>query len=239
MRDRYAVAAVIMIALSRAAPGAVPEATLNPISVRLPIVDGNGVRFTRLSVSEGLSQTRVAQIIQDDRGFMWFGTQYGLNRYDGYKFRAFVHDLQRPASIGCAFIHALFKDRSGMLWVGCDQSLDKFDPSTEEFTHYRIGSGESSIPLGVFHISEDRGGMLWLATGAGLFRFDPRTGTTRPFRHDPNDSFSLDSNYIEWSGEDKSGTFWVGTDKGLDAFDRQTGSYIPRSGPGSSRRFVL
>src|SRR5271163_4719901 len=127
-----------------------PVAPLAPTAVRLPVKEVSGARFSHLSTLDGLSQTRVAQIIQDDRGFMWFGTQYGLNRYDGYKFKVLVHDPQQPGSLGCAFIHALFKDRSGMLWIGCDQSVDRFDPSTEEFTHYRIQSGESKAPVGVF-----------------------------------------------------------------------------------------
>src|SRR6266566_314227 len=128
--------------LSSLAAGVVPEAKLDPLPRRLPMIEGKGIRFSRISTAEGLSQTRVAQIVQDDRGFMWFGTQYGLNRYDGYKFRVFVNDPQRPNSLGGTWIYALFKDRSGMLWIGCDQSLDRFDPTTEEFTHYPIRSGD-------------------------------------------------------------------------------------------------
>ena len=70
-----------------------------------PLADGGrqGIRFTRITTADGLSQTRVAQIVQDDQGFMWFGTEYGLNRYDGYKFKLFVHDPQRPNSLGGNF----------------------------------------------------------------------------------------------------------------------------------------
>lgn len=166
-------------------------------------------------------------MVQDDQGFMWFGTQYGLDRYDGYKFKVFVHDPARSDSIGCAFINALFKDRNGTLWVGCDQVLDKFDPATEVFTHYQIESGDAGDPGGaVVHISEDKSGMLWLATGTGLHRFDPATGRVKDFRHNPNDALSLSANDVKWTGEDKSGTFWVGTSRGLDAFDRDAGKVI-------------
>jgi Two component regulator propeller len=71
---------------------AVPQAHVNPSTITLPVVDGKGIRFTRLSTEDGLSQTRVTQIVQDDQGFMWFGSQYGLNRYDGYKFKVFKHE---------------------------------------------------------------------------------------------------------------------------------------------------
>src|SRR5438477_915757 len=61
---------------------------------------------------EGLSQTRVIQIVHDDQGFMWFGSQYGLNRYDGYTFKVFKHEPGRADSLSGVFIYSLFKDRS-------------------------------------------------------------------------------------------------------------------------------
>lgn len=87
----------------------------------------------------------MAQIVQDDKGFMWFGTQYGLNRYDGYKFKIFKHEPGSPSSLSGVYIYALFKDRKGRLWVGCDQFLDKFDPVTESFTHTKSTSKERRI----------------------------------------------------------------------------------------------
>jgi ligand-binding sensor domain-containing protein len=65
---------------------------VDPHTITLPVVDAQGIRFTRLSTDEGLSQTKVSQIVQDDQGLMWFGSQYGLNRYDGYKVKVFKHE---------------------------------------------------------------------------------------------------------------------------------------------------
>jgi len=203
---------------------AVQQAHVDPRTVTLPVVDGKGIRFTRLSTDEGLSQTRVIQIAQDDQGFMWFGSQYGINRYDGYKFKVFKHEPGRTNSLSGVFISSLFKDRSGSLWVGCDEFLNKFDPVTETFTHYRIdtaGAHGETVP--VTHISQDHAGMLWLSTLRGLFRFDPSTGQTIRYRHDPNNPFSLSSDEVKQTGEDRAGTFWVVTSEGLDAFDRDTG----------------
>src|SRR6201993_2618639 len=157
----------------------VPQAHVDPRTIILPVVDGKGLRFTRLSTDEGLSQTRIIQIVQDDRGFMWFGSQYGLNRYDGYTFKVFKHEPGGTNRLSGVFIYSLFKDRSGTLWVGCDEFLDKFDPVTETFTHYRIdtaGSQGETVP--VLNISQDHRGMLWLGTIRGLYRFDPSTGQT-------------------------------------------------------------
>jgi ligand-binding sensor domain-containing protein len=116
--------------------GVVRQAHVDPHTIVLPVVDGKDIRFTRLSTEEGLSQTRVSQIVQDDQGFLWFGSQYGLNRYDGYTFKVFKHEPGVANSLGGVFIYSLFKDRSGTLWVGCDEFLDRFDPVTETFTHY-------------------------------------------------------------------------------------------------------
>jgi ligand-binding sensor domain-containing protein len=204
--------------------GVVRQAHVNPHTIILPLVDAKDIRFTRLSTEDGLSQTMVWQIVQDDQGFMWFGSQYGLNRYDGYKFKVFKHEPGVTNSLSGVYIWSLFKDRSGTLWVGCDEFLEKFDPVTETFTHYRIdtaGSQGETVP--VTNISQDHMGMLWLGTRRGLYRFDPSTGRIICYRHDRNNPFSLSSDEIRTTGEDREGTFWVGTHEGLDAFDRDTG----------------
>ena len=198
-----------------------------PQIVHVPVIEGTGLSFRRISTADGLSQTRVAQIIQDDRGFMWFGTQYGLDRYDGYEFKVFVHDPRRPNSLAGAWVSSLFKDRSGLLWIGCNQVLDRFDPRTETFTHFRIETAESGNLGGtVVHISQDRAGLLWLATGSGLHRLDPATGAIAHYRHTARDADGLSTNDIKWTGEDRGGNLWVGTADGLDEFDRATGKVL-------------
>ena len=195
--------------------------------VKLPVVEGGKARFTRITTTDGLSQTRVSQIVQDDRGFIWFGTQYGLDRYDGYDFKVFVHEAGRVNSLAGAYVYSLFKDRTGMLWIGCNRTLDRFDPRTETFTHYRIETDElASLGSTVLHISQDRDGMLWLATSTGLHRLDPKTGKIIHYRHSAADPQGLSTNDITWSGEDRNGDFWVGTVDGLDEFDRATGKIL-------------
>jgi ligand-binding sensor domain-containing protein len=71
------------------------------------LIDGDDLRFSRLSTAQGLSQTRVDHVVQDDRGFMWFATQYGLNRYDGYSYKIFAHDAARETSLSCVYIRNL------------------------------------------------------------------------------------------------------------------------------------
>ena len=200
----------------RLAHSTVPQASVDLRPIRLPIVDGTDIRFTRLSTADGLSQTKASHIVQDDQGFMWFGTQYGLNRYDGYNFKVFVHDPGNPNSLSGVVVNALFKDRDGTLWVGCDQFLNKLQPVTETFTRY-------PVPF-VTHISQDTAGVLWLATPSdGLYSLDPETGRICHYSHDPNDPSSLSSNHVDYSGEDRGGRFWVVNTGYLDEFDRRTG----------------
>jgi len=78
-------------------------------TIKLPVVDGKDIRFARVSSSQGLSQVRVSEIVQDDQGFIWFGTWNGLNRYDGYNFKVFKHDPERPESLSGVYIFSLFR----------------------------------------------------------------------------------------------------------------------------------
>ena len=84
--------------------GTVRQAHVNPRRIFVPIVGAKDIRFTRLSTDQGLSQTRVIQIVQDDQGFMWFGSQYGLNRYDGYKFGVQARARQCKQLEWCSFL---------------------------------------------------------------------------------------------------------------------------------------
>lgn len=194
--------------------------------VRLPVEEASGLRFHRLSTADGLSQTRVAQIIQDDLGFMWFGTQYGLNRYDGYDFKLFVHEPGNDRSAAGTFVFSLFKDRDGMIWIGWSKGLDRLDPRTETFTHYQLERDEQTHHANTArHISQDRDGSLWIATGSGLHRLDPASGAITHYRHG-SDPHALPSNDVNWSGEDSHGRFWVGTSQGLSEFDRERGKVV-------------
>jgi PAS domain S-box-containing protein len=200
----------------------VPQANVDPNTVILPVVEENSLHFRRFSTEDGLSETMVTQIVQDNQGFIWFASLYGLNRYDGYKFKVFKHEPDRPNSLSGVHNYCLFKDRSGALWIGFEEFLDRFDPITETATHYRIG-GANGETYPVRSISQDHSGMLWLGTSGGLYRLNPSTGETIRYRHDPNNPFSLSSNIVKYTGEDKEGTLWVASSEGVDAFDWKAG----------------
>src|SRR5271165_5604531 len=202
-----------------------PGNTGNNVPIRLPLIEGNDIRFTHYSTEQGLSQSRVSYILQDDQGFMWFGTYNGLNRYDGYNFKVYKPEANNPNSLGGVFITVLFKDRSGVLWIGVDEGLDRFDPVTQTFTHFRSNPNDPASLAGhLEHITQDRDGILWLATRNGLDRLDPVSRRFTHYRNDPNNPRSLSSNDVRFVLEDKQGTLWVATATGLNAFDRRAGN---------------
>jgi ligand-binding sensor domain-containing protein/signal transduction histidine kinase len=208
------------------APGGespVPQARIDPKVVQLQVTEGTDIRFTRLSRAQGISQTRAEAIVQDDRGFMWFGTQYGVNRYDGYEFRSFRHIDGDPRSLCGVYIRTLFKDREGRLWLACEAMLDRYEPATETFTHYQFEAAKSSeLTATPRHISEGGDGKLWVATGHGLYRLDPTSGQSVGFHHSPADAASLSSDDVKSTYIDSAGTLWVATSDGVDAFDPGT-----------------
>ncbi len=220
---RFALA-FLMVVTSTGVLAAPPRARIDPRIVPIGVTDAEDLRFVRLSRSQGLSQQRVTDIVQDQRGFLWFGTQYGLNRYDGYRFRVFKNDPDDPQSVCDVHITALFSDREGRIWVGCAYSVDRYDPVTEKFVHYQLEQSPAAQTSGaVRHISQDREGRLWLSTRNGLYGLDPQTGTVQRFAHESTNPFSLSSSVVRSSGEDRSGAFWVTSSAGLDRFDRESG----------------
>lgn len=203
---------------------------IDPLPAKIDVVEGNDIRFRRLSTASGLSQTRVASLVQDKVGFLWLGTQYGLNRYDGYKSKVFKHEPGHPESLSCVYVRSLLVDHAGTLWVGCERFLDRFDPATETFKHYPIytdASDRLSIPID--SICEDHTGTLWLATGKGLYRFDPMSGRTMRYLHDANDRTSLAADRVNMAAEDKEGRLWIGSAGGFDQFDPKMGKVVRRA----------
>ena len=217
---------------SRAQSGlspAVDRSTVDPLPVNIRLVDGNDIRFQRLSTGADLSQTRVSWAVQDKVGFIWFGTQYGLNRFDGYKTKVFKHEPGRLGSLSCVYVRSLFVDHAGTLWVGCDNFLERFEPATETFAHYRIDEQASDRQVTpIERITEDRDGKLWLATDKGLYRFDPATSRSSRYFHDPHATTNIASIRVHDAEEDREARFWVASDTGLEELDRETGNVVRR-----------
>lgn len=150
------------------------------------------ITFRHLSIEDGLSQISVESIVQDHAGFMWIGTEDGLNRYDGYNFKVYKHDPEDPNSISNNDIWCLYVDRKGILWIGTfSGGLNRFDPKNETFTRYfHISSDSTSISSNLVRaICEDHLGNIWVGTrDSGINILDPENRVFKNIRHDPKDT---------------------------------------------------
>jgi ligand-binding sensor domain-containing protein/signal transduction histidine kinase len=192
-------------------------------SVRM--IEGDDIAFVRVDNAAEFSQSRVGPIAQDDKGFMWFGTQYGLHRFDGYGHLRFAPDTGVGNPFRGAYVYALHSDRAGRLWIGTDKGLDIFDPRTGVFSQVdfaRSTKGAAAIQS----ITQDRSGTIWLSTSAGLYGLDPEGRNRAHFHHDGNDPRSLADDDVRFANEDRAGNFWVAHGAGLDKLERQTGRVL-------------
>ena len=239
LRALCAVALLFPFLLSGLTPA---RAAHEPAAGAASIPLDRPLRFERFSLSDGLSQNSVLAMLQDRKGYLWFGTQDGLNRYDGYGFTVFKHDPDNADSLSNNGVISLLEDKEGILWVGTwGGGLDRFDPSSGRFTRYQHDpKDEASLGADIVAaLYEDSVGRLWVGTiGGGLDRLDRATGKFSHARNDPANPDSLSSDAVSAILEDPSGALWVGTGgfsipgAGLNRFDPQTGKAVRyRSSP--------
>ncbi|MCP3962800.1 MAG: response regulator [bacterium] len=187
------------------------------------------VKFQHLSLKEGLSQSFVQCAVQDRQGYLWFGTQEGLGRYDGYRFTFYAHDAGDPSSLSHNTIMTMIED-DGTLWLGTEGGgLDHFDPASKSFVHYRYDPDDPASLSNdrVRALLQDRSGRLWVGTdGGGVNLLDTATGRFTRFQHDPENPASLSHDHARSLFEDASGRLWVGTDGGgVSRLDPETGTF--------------
>ena len=142
----------------------------SPLVASYPQAQTYTLRFERISLEEGLSQGTINTIWQDSQGYMWFGTEDGLNKYDGTQFTVYEHDPEDPLTLSDNFISAIFEDRNGNLWIGTRSGVDRFDRTTGSFTHFKHDPDDPNSLGGtwVTAIHEDLQGRFWVGTIAGL-----------------------------------------------------------------------
>ncbi|MEO6721026.1 MAG: two-component regulator propeller domain-containing protein [Ferruginibacter sp.] len=186
------------------------------------------INFEHLQ-TKGLSQNTVYCILKDHFGFMWFGTQSGLNKFDGYKFTVYTHRTNDPRSIGSNSIVSLCEDREGHLWVTTDPGgVSEYDPQSESFTNYQpkqndpssLSSNQAKI------VYEDREGNIWIGTSGGLNLFNKKTKKFTRYITNPKNIESLSSSVVLSIYEDNKGNLWVGTDSGLNMMNKKTGKCV-------------
>ena len=172
------------------------------------IAQNEPLRFEHIGIEEGLSNNNVTAILQDRKGYIWFGTMDGLNKYDGYSFTRYQFDPFDSNSLSQNTIYTIFEDNYGFIWVGTYEGLCRFDRSTEKFSRFKLTPGAKFSDPNISAVSEDRDGMIWAGSfTGGLCRLDRQKGIFLP------EHFEIMG--VRCMYKDKTGTLWVGSSTGL------------------------
>ncbi len=179
-------------------------------------------QFERLGTERGLSNGSVFGIDQDGQGFLWLGTQDGVNRYDGYDFKVWRNDPQDLQTLASNSAGNVLVD-SNSVWIGTwGGGLNRLDLTTERVQRYLNDPADPYSLSGnrLQALFKDRAGNIWISTAdGGLNRYDRANDRFISYQHDPADSNSLSNNRVWAIAEDGRGDLWLGTDIGLDRFD--------------------
>ncbi len=182
----------------------------------------------RLTIQDGLPGVPVNCVFEDSRGFMWFGSENGLVRYDGHKIRIFYVDKKDPHSVGDQQVTDLKEDAKGNLWVATRNGLNYWDRATEQFVRFRKNPNDPNSLSNNFVrcLILNPDGTLWVGTRGGLNHFDPRSGQWKLFLPQAGQPDSISDSDLRCLLRDRKGMIWIGNRQGiLDQLDPQTGRF--------------
>lgn len=196
------------------------------------------ILFRKYSVTDGLCSNTVWSISQDEKGYMWFGTKNGLNRFDGYEFKAYRFNKNDTNAIRNNFIHTICKYDEKNYWIGTEGGVYNLDLETERFSPIPIATGNL-----IYDILRDSRGMMWIATrGHGVYSYNPIDKKTVHFTPSRGNSNTVSLNQVRNLEEDSRGRIWMGTfGEGIDVFDPSTMkfSHFKAGARGSNANKVL
>lgn len=194
----------------------------------LPLVSQvipNTLKFNHISINDGLSHSQVNCMLQDNQGFFWFGTQDGLNRYDGHSFFIFRNRPNDPNSLSGNGIWALCEDSGGKIWIGIyGEGLNVLNPQSGEITKFKNNKEDvnSLCDNRVIKIYEDSEGRIWIGTDrGGMCWFDPNSSKFNRLDLSSEDPLDMGNRKFCFC-EDNQNTIWIGTEKGAFRYSPDT-----------------
>ncbi len=196
----------------------------------IPILGAVGqsrqMKFDQITVEHGLSSLTPFHIVQDQQGFLWIGTEDGLNRYDGYAFVVYRPDPKDSTTLSRGLCSGLAVSRDGTLWVATETDiLHRYDPDTDSFVRHKVvvpHEVKIDYRLSLGHIKPDGDSTLWIATNAGLCKFNTKSFESRFFTHYPADSATLSMNTLRTLSPEGNDVIWISSPKGLNRFDKRS-----------------
>jgi signal transduction histidine kinase/ligand-binding sensor domain-containing protein/DNA-binding response OmpR family regulator len=189
-------------------------------------------KFGHLDISNGISNNQIVSVFKDSRGFMWFGTQSGLNRYDGYSFKIFKHSLRDSLSIRDNFIYGINEDHNGNLWIGTRFGYNIYNPLTESFSwNPEKYLRDNNIPLtSINNLYTDKKGNVWfLNRQEGIVKVNTVTNKRDLIKNIPFDSTSVKNSELSSLVEGNNGDYWIiHRDGVLEKMDGKTNKIVQR-----------
>lgn len=195
------------------------------LSVNKALAQNKIAKFSSLTIEDGLSQSDVKSIVKDHLGFMWFSTDDGLNRYDGYNFTIYKHDAKDPHSLPANDVTHLFEDKQGNLWIGSGGGLSLYNYDSNNFTTFKASKTDESTlsDPDIAYIFQDSKDRIWVGSYSGLNLLDVKTKKVKRFLYAKNRD-DIAGHHVTSITEDNEGTLWLGTEGGLVQFDPETGA---------------
>jgi len=181
------------------------------------------IQFKHLTINDGLSHGWILSIIQDKYGFIWIGTNDGLNSYEGYNFRVYKNNPRDQYSISSSNVMFLFEDSRGDLWIGTATGLNLYDRKNDRFIQY------PEIPRGsIFSIAEDKDKILWISTAIELYRFDSKNDSVRIYTQSiiTHNKTDLNTGGHRVIFIDSRNNLWIGSSYGLHLYNKEKDSFI-------------
>jgi len=198
------------------------------LSCSIAFTQKQRIKFEHLNIDKGLSNGNVLCILNDSKGFMWFGTKDGLNKYDGYNFTVYKNHEDNSNSIPDNYVNAVIEDHNGNIWAATWGGLSMLDRKLNRFTNF-ITDDKNSNSLSsnlVNTVLEDRDHKIWIGTDdKGLDMYDPVTNKFTHYQFTNGNRQGISGNHVANIIEDSRGYIWIATDKGLNLFDKKTQSF--------------
>jgi signal transduction histidine kinase/ligand-binding sensor domain-containing protein/DNA-binding response OmpR family regulator len=189
------------------------------------------IKFGHLTTNDGLSQSTILSMFQDTRGFMWFGTLDGLNKYDGYKFTLYRNDPKDSSSLSYNIVKSINEDSAGNLWIGTlGGGINRFNRETENFTRYMHDKNnpQSLSSDLISYLFIDKNDDIWAGTSnGGLNLFEVKKNRFTHFVHNDEDLQSISDDDVRAIYQDDQQNIWVGTNQGgLNLLDKITNKFV-------------
>lgn len=187
----------------------------------LAVNNAENINYKRLTIEDGLSQTAATVIFQDSDGYIWIGTNDGLNKYNGHKFEVYKNNESYETSISGNTISAIKEDKDNNLWVGTTTGLNKINLISNEVTQYIPGEDGCNISsYEIMDILINDNGEVLVATKDGLNLYDEKNNNFIRLYSSTHEGDLVTSQKITSIVDDQNGFYWIGTEKGLNRVDK-------------------